>query len=232
MADYDIPAEVFEKERSAAFQEFYENWFEKPLGLLRHEVDTSFLNDLTDDERILAKNLLRRNLRSGHSHIIEGVALLNDRDAISILRTMLSETVEQSRRLTIAGSLWKLDRDQSFPREIEHMVRNGRGILKEAHFEQIEWLRDERSIEYMIEILDQGDAFAGFLALSRLNELEDNKRYLLGRDDFPHKPEYFLSNKNDKSFVRSLTNKLINFNPSSFVIATDDGIKSKPIGSQ
>lgn len=229
MADYDVPNETFKKKRSAAFQHFYHHWFEEPLGLLRHEVDTSFLHELTDEERILARELLRRNLNTGESHIIEGVALLGDRASIPILKEMLGNTVDASRRLVISGSLWKLDLDESFPKEIELMVRHGRGILKQAHLEQIEWLRDSRTIKYLIEILDEGDTFASSLALSRLNEIEDNKRYLIGRDDFLHTREYYLDRMDDEAFVQSMTERLNNYDPSTFDIATSGGIVSYQI---
>lgn len=231
MGDYDIPHKVFEKKRSEAFKQFYHNWFEEPLGLIRHEIDTEFLNDLTPAERELARDLLRRNLHLGSTHVIEGVALLDDKESIPTLKNMLAETMDASRRLTIAGSLWKLNKDESFPEEIDRMVSRGDRFLKEAHLEQILWLGDERSIGYLVDLVIEGDTFASFLALSRLNEIEDNKRYFLGRDEFPHQADYYLSRREDDSFLRTMVTKMVNYSPTTAVVTTVSGIVSRDIPS-
>lgn len=229
MAEYDIPDNIFEEKRSEAFKQFYHNWFEDSFGLTRGEVDLEFLNDLTPAEHKLAIDLLRRNLQLGYTHIIEGIALLDDRESIPTLKSILAETTDDSRRLTIAGSLWKLDKDESFPEEIERMISHANRFVKEAHLEQILWLGDERSIKYLVDLLVEGDTFASFLALSRLNEIEDNKRYFLGRDEFPHQPDYYLSHREDESFLRAMVTKMINYSPATAVMTTISGIVSTDI---
>jgi hypothetical protein len=229
MAEYEIPDRVFEKKRSEAFKQFFHNWFEDSFGLTRGEVDLEFLNDLTPTERDLAIDLLRRNLRLGYTHIVEGIALLDDKESIPTLKDMLAKSSDASRRLTISGSLWKLGKDESFPEEIERMVRKGDRSIKEAHLEQILWLGDKRSIRYLIDLMAEGDTFASFLALSCLNQIEDNKRYLLGRDEFPHQPDYYLSHRDDVLFVESMVTKMKNHNPSTFVMSTSAGIVSQEI---
>lgn len=229
MADYEIPDGVFRKARSRAFKQFYHNWFEEPLGLIRHEVDTRFLYDLKLEERVLAIDLLRRNLRLGHAHIVEGIALLDDKESVPTLKNMLAETTNASLRLTIAGSLWKLSKDESFLEEIERMVSQGDRFLKEAHLDQILWLGDERSIGYLVDLMSEGDTFASHLALSRLNEIEDNKRYLLATDELPHQPDYYRESCKDPSFIQTMVTKLINYSPETMVMTTVGGIVSKDI---
>ncbi|MBK9165021.1 MAG: hypothetical protein IPM21_14150 [Acidobacteria bacterium] len=224
MGSYDIPDELSVKALSGAFKKFYYNWFVNSFGLTRGEVDLEFLADLTTQERELAIGLLRRNLGLGHSHLVEGIGLLDDKESIPTLRTMLAETTDASRRLTIAGSLWKLCKDESFPKEIERMVKKGNRFVKEAHLEQILWLGDTRSIRYLIDLVAEGDTFAGSLALSRLNEIEDNKRYLLGRDEFPHQPDYYLRLRDDDYFLTTMLNKMINYSPATAIMTTVSGI--------
>ncbi|MCC6330225.1 MAG: hypothetical protein IT174_17080 [Acidobacteria bacterium] len=231
MAEYDIPDNIFETARSDAFRQFYHYWFEDSFGLNRHEVDLEFLNELTPAERGLAIDLLRLNLRLGCAHIIEGIALLDDNESIPTLKKMLAEMTDASRRLTIAGSLWKLGKDESFPEEIERMVSRGDSLLKEAHLEQILWLRDERSIRFLIDLLEEEDTFASFLALSRLNEIEDNKRYLLSRAEFPHQPDHYIENAGDDAFIQTMVSKMINYSPAIAVMSTVSGIVSKKIQS-
>lgn len=228
-ATYDIPSSILEERHSKAFQQFFHNWFEEPFGLIRHEVDTGFVDNLTLNERELAIDLLRRNLRLGHAHIIGGIALLDDKASIPILKGMFDETTDTSRKLTIAGSLWKLHKDPVFPLEIDRLVRRGRGIVKQAHFDQILWLGDERTISYLIDLLTDGDSFVSFLALSRLNEIEDNKRYLLSREAFPNQPDYYLGRRENAEFVESMVEKLNDYNPTEFVMETTSGIVSEAI---
>ena len=54
---------------------------------------------------------MRRNLKLRYTHIIEGTSALRDIGAVPILQAMLDEESDVSRRLTIAGALWKLSQD-------------------------------------------------------------------------------------------------------------------------
>jgi hypothetical protein len=61
------------------------------MALRRGELDLTFLNDLTQDELSLARDLIRRNLLVKHTNIFQGVEALRDVEAAPILRKMLSE---------------------------------------------------------------------------------------------------------------------------------------------
>ena len=111
---YDIPEEVRRGYHSPAFAQFLHHWFIDSMGLSRREVDLSFIKDLTPQETEVAKDLLRRNLRLRHTHVIEGVAEMADVAAVPFLQAMLVEEPDLSRQLTIAGTLWKLVGDPSF----------------------------------------------------------------------------------------------------------------------
>ena len=207
---YDIPVEAkrhFKDKRcSTAFRDFYTNFFVSEYGLTRREVDLAFLKNLTAHEVSLAKDLIRRNLKYGYSHIIEGAAALDDREAVPILREMLSRESNLSRRLTIAGSLWKIEKDPSFSACLREMADSDSQTLKEAHFYQIAWLGDERAISLLIELLEDEGSFVRYLALSRLNEIENKKRFI--GDPLPHTADHYLSLRDNVGFMRTMVDNL------------------------
>ena len=62
----------------------------------------------------MARLLIRSNLKCKRSHIISGTWALGDLEAVPPLRTMFEQEADESRRLLIAGALWKLDKDPVF----------------------------------------------------------------------------------------------------------------------
>ena len=113
---YDIPEEVARGPHSPAFAKFLSNWFGDTHALTHGELDLTFLEDLTAEELELAQEMVRRNLKLKYTHIIEGAAALHDIAAVPILRAMFNEESDESRRLTIAGALWKLIKDPDIHR--------------------------------------------------------------------------------------------------------------------
>jgi hypothetical protein len=152
---YDVPEEVARGPHSAAFSEFLRNWFGDTHALTHGELDLTFLEDLTPEELTLARELVRRNLKLKQNHIIEGVSALHDVDAAPILRTMLKEEPDASRRLTIAGVLWKLTKDPVFIEALDSAKASGSlgyfGMLK------VLWLDDSRAIDFLIDLLPEED---------------------------------------------------------------------------
>ncbi len=131
--EYDIPPHVGQGQHSRAFATFLQHYFVDSRGLMRREIDLQFLDNLTEQERTLAKELIRRNLTLRYSHIIDGVAALRDREAIPELKNMLTSEKDLSLRLTISGVLWMLDRDGVFVECLQQMVKSDDHYLKEAH---------------------------------------------------------------------------------------------------
>lgn len=197
---YDLPDELIPKPHSRAFADFIKYWFFQEMALLRRELDCSFLRDLTPEELDAARKLIRMNLRTRHVHIIEGAAALEDVEAVPMLRAMLAEESDESRRLTIAGSLWKLARDPVFVDCLEQMVTSQNASLKQAHDYQILWLGDERAIDFLVRLLDDADDFVKFLALSTLNSLEFGKGFLVPSHQLPSQPESYRARRSDPVF--------------------------------
>lgn len=197
---YEIPEEVVRQPHSSAFDQFLQNWFGNSWALTRGEVDLAFLNDLTSEEREIAMDLLRRNLGLKYTHIIEGVAALGDLTSVPILQAMLTAEPDASRQLTIAGTLWKLNQNVAFVDCLKRMKASKQATLKHAHFHQILWLGDERAIDFLIELLDDADRFVRFLALSTLNELEFERRFLVPETQLPCGSDHYRARRNDADF--------------------------------
>lgn len=197
---YEIPDEILRRPHSPAFASFLQHWFGDSRALTRGDVDLVFLNALTPEERAIATDLVRRNLPLKYVHVIEGVAALGDLTAVPVLRAMLASEPDASRQLTIAGVLWKLVQDEAFVECLSRMKSSDHTALKRAHFHQILWLADERAIDFLISFLDDADHFVRFLALSRLNELEFERRFFVPEAQLPHGPDHYRSRRDDAEF--------------------------------
>jgi hypothetical protein len=209
---YDLPDELIPKPHSRAFADFIKYWFFQPMALSRRELDCSFLHDLTPVELHAARKLIRVNLQTRHIHIIDGAAALEDVEAIPILRAMFADESEESRRLTIAGSLWKLARDPVFVDCLEKLVASPNHILKQAHYYQVLWLKDARSIDFMIRLLDDADDFVRSLALSTLNTLEFGQGFDEPSHQLPSQPDTYRARKNDPAFRSHMLAQLQSLN--------------------
>lgn len=203
---YDITDDVFQGQHSTAFLRFLRNWFVDSGKLTRHELDLSFLQEMSPDEAQLARALLRRNLPLKYTHIIEGLAALRDTDSIPTLREMLAVETDLSRRLTLAGSLWKLARDPVFVDCLNAMVESEGGNLKAAHLNQVLWLDDERAMDLLIVLLGDRDNFVRHLALSMLNMLEFQTTS--PNRAFARQPDDYRKRRNDAAFRALMVDQL------------------------
>jgi hypothetical protein len=109
---YEVPQELIDNPPSPEFRRFLLNWFGSSRvesGDMVHSATC-----LVPDELTLARELMRRNLKTRYIKIINGTWILGDTEAIPLLREMFGNEPEDSRRLTIAGALWKLCKDPVF----------------------------------------------------------------------------------------------------------------------
>ncbi len=136
---YDVPQDVIDGLHSPAFRQFLVYWF----GGVRVSFDERLTatNHLSAEEVALGQQLIRRALKSKHSHIISGTWALGDLEAIPLLRTMFDDEPDESRRLVIAGALWKLNKDPVF---IECLNRAKESGLLKVYFHlcHVLWLND------------------------------------------------------------------------------------------
>lgn len=197
---YDVPESIAIGPHSAAFDKFLRNWFGDIGAVGRGELDVTFLRDLTPEDLSLARQLVRRNLRVRHVHIIEAAGLLHDKEAVPILREMLGAESDLSWRLTIAGSLWKIDRDPLFIQCLEEAKSVRPSMFQYVHLFQVLWLDDERSVDFLIDLLDQKDATARAFALSLLNRLEFGREIGVPSNQMPHQPDLYRRVRNNADF--------------------------------
>jgi hypothetical protein len=201
---YDVPDEIAAGPHSPAFESFLRNWFGNPWALTHGELDLSFLEDLSPDELRTARALIRRNLRLGQTHIIQGAAALRDLEAVPILRAMLEAQDDLDRRLTIAGALWNLVRDPIFITCLGQARRSDRRFLVTAHLYSVVWLDDERALDFLVDLLDHWDSLARAMALDLLNMLEFGRTTLVPKE-MARGPEAYRSRRPDPAFREMMT---------------------------
>jgi hypothetical protein len=97
---------------SPAFRQYLLNWFGSNRVSFAERLRTA--NNLAPEETALARQLIRRNLKCRRSHIISGTWAPDDLEAVPPLRAMYDSEPDESRRLVIAGALWKLNKDPVF----------------------------------------------------------------------------------------------------------------------
>lgn len=197
LGKYEIPPLALKEPISGAFWQFFHHWFVDSLGLTRGDVDLSFLGELTPEETEVARDLLRRNLRLKYDHIIEGLAALGDVASVPALRAMLAVEQDYSRRLTIAGVLWILARDESFIDLLKRGIMAGDLYLKRALARYVVWLGDERAIDLLMDLVDDFDDSARSQALRLLNTLEAGHHLAGPTDDLPRRATDYLGRRND-----------------------------------
>ena len=150
---YDVPQEVVDGPHSPAFREFLLNWFGSHRRVSFDERLRS-ANDLAAEEITLAKQLIRQNLKSRHSHIISATWVLGDLDAAPLLSLLLEAEPKESVRLVIAGALWKLNRDPIFIECLKQAKETG--LFKVwFHLEQVLWLNDDRAVDFLIDLMPE-----------------------------------------------------------------------------
>lgn len=202
---YDVPEDVANGAHSPAFAKFLWNWFGDTRALTHGELDITFLRDLTSEDLSLAQQLIRRNLRLNQNHIIEGVSALHDVDAVPVLQRMLAEEPDISRRLTIAGTLWKVSRDPAFVACLEEAKSKSITVFATPHLWQVLWLDDERAIDFLMDLLETGEWSVQSLTLGLLNELEFGCRMGVPAAKMPHQRADYRKLRTDPVFRCHMT---------------------------
>ena len=208
--EYDIPSQMIVKGLSKAFKLFYHHYFVDSSQLRRREADLVFLDEFTAEELVLARQLIRRNLRLRYVHLIEAVATLNDHDGIPQLRDMLKDEPNLSLRLTITGTLWKLIKDDSFIDCVNEMVVSGSETLKEAHINDVLLIGDVRAINTLMDLLSDSGRFVQFLALKHLNTIEHRTSFIM--KDLPSSPDHYIRCREDTDFMAKMVEGLAWYN--------------------
>jgi hypothetical protein len=201
---FDVPEEVAAGPHSPAFEAFLRNWFGDTWALTHGELDLSFLHDLSPDELRTARELIRRNLKLGLAHIIQGAAALRDVEAVPALRAMLDAQEDIDRRLIIAGALWNLVRDPVFITCLDEAKKAG-GRTLAAHLYRVLWVDDERALDFLIDLLDQREREVWTLTLGLLNRLEFGQPFYVAAEKMPRQPKDYRDRRTDPAFRKEMT---------------------------
>jgi hypothetical protein len=173
-------------------------------GLARGEVDTSFFATMTDEEKGIAKQLIRNNLKLRQAHLFRASGKLKDEQALPILYEQLDCNTDLSWLLSIGQAIWKINGDKIYLDLLRKLQNHPSGTMKAAHFEQVTDFKDEESIEMVFGYLEDSDSFVRHLALSELNYL------LMGKHSFENRfdQDHFIKRRLDETFKRSLLHNL------------------------
>lgn len=201
---YQIDIDPTSEQFSQAFKDFYQNHFVNSYGLARSEVDTTFFKNMTDEEKEVAKRLIRENLNLRQAHLFRAAGELQDERALPILYEQLNNNTDLSWLLSIGQAIWKINGDKIYLELLRKLKMHPGGTMKAAHFEQVTDFKDEESIEMLLDYLEDPDEFVRHLALSRLNYLTTGKKSFENRFNRKH----FLKKRKDEKFKKELLHNL------------------------
>ena len=155
---------------------------------------------MTDEEKTLAKRLVRNNLKLRQVHLFQAAGELKDEQALPVLYEQLKSNSDLSWLLIIGQAIWKINGDKIYIELLRKLQNHPSGTMKAAHFEQVTDLKNEESIEMLMNYLDDSDSFVRHLALSELNYL------LTGQHSLEHKfdSKYFIALQKDDPFKNKL----------------------------
>ena len=152
-SEYKINIDIDSGNYSSAFNDFYYNHFVQPIGLGRKEIDTSFFQTMTDEEKEIAKGLIRDNLDKRNSIIIPAAGELKDEKALPQLYKLYETTDDFSWQLTIGRAIWNINSDKLYPELLRKLKEHPNKFVRTAHLNQVTDLQNMESIDLIYLIL-------------------------------------------------------------------------------
>jgi hypothetical protein len=191
---------------SIAFKDFYQNHFIDAYGLSRGDVDNYFFDAMTNEEKEIAKKLIRQNLKLRQAHLFKAAGILSDIEALPILYEQLNGNSDLSWRLTIGQAIWRINQDGIYADLLRELKKHPSDTMREAHFDQVTDLKNEESVEMLFDLLNDKSGLVKSMTVSKLN-------YILagGNEQKPtFDRDYFLDKQNDTELKKELLEKLKN----------------------
>lgn len=201
---YQIDIDPDSKQFSQAFKDFYYHHFVNSYGLARREVDTSFFQSMTDEEKNTAKQLIRDNLKLRQAQLFQAAGELKDEEALPVLYEQLKANTDLSWLLSIGQAIWKINGDKVYLELLRKLEDYPDASMKVAHFEQVTDFKDEESIQMLLNYLNDPDKLVRRLAVSKLNYLTTGQHAVEERYD----RKYFLKKNQDETFKKALLDNL------------------------
>ena len=204
VSEYFIDIDPNSDSLSKAFKDFYQNHFINAYGLSRNEVDTYFFESMSENEKKIAKRLIRQNLKLRQSHLFKAAGILKDKEALPILYDQLNANSDLSWLLVIGQAIWRINTDDIYPKLLRQLKEHSSDTMREAHFDQIVDLKNKESIEMLFSYLSDKSKLVQSMAISKLNFLSAGKHEQKQRYD----KEYFMTKKTDEKFKNDLLENL------------------------
>ncbi len=174
--------------------------------MTRGDVDSYFFNEMTAEEKEIAKRLIRQNLKLRQAHLFRAAGLLQDKEALPILYDKFQNNTDPSWLLTIGQAIWKLNGDDLYPKLLRQLSEHISDTMREAHFDQVTDLKNEESIEMLFDYLNDKSDLVKSMTVSKLKSILVGKYKQNQRFD----RDYFLSTRNDTELKSKLVEKLKN----------------------
>ena len=161
---------------------------------------------MTDEEKELAKRLIRDNLKLRQAHLFRAAGELKDQQALPILYEQFNSNIDLSWLLSIGQAIWRINGDRIYLELLKKLQHHPSGNMKAAHFEQVTDFKDEESIEMLLDYLEDQDDLVRRLALSKLNYLATGKYGFENRFNIKH----LLKRRKEETFKKELLHNLQN----------------------
>jgi len=120
---YDVPKSSIAGEVSTAFTRFVTDVF--VYQGRDGPIDAASVAGLSPSEVELAKDLIRRNLHLGYSHLLQAAAALQDQGAVPQLEALLAQAGDLGRRVGIARSLLTITGDRKYEQAVREWEELG-----------------------------------------------------------------------------------------------------------
>ena len=159
---------------------------------------------MPENEKQIAKRLIRQNLKLRQSHLFKAAGILKDEEALPILYDQLNANTDLSWLLVIGQAIWKINGDEIYSKLLRQLKKHSSDTMREAHFEQIVDLKNKESIEMLFSYLNDESRLIQSMTLSKLTFLSAGKHEQKQRYD----KEYFLMKKTDEKFKDGLLENL------------------------
>lgn len=212
--EYDFGILESHEAYSREFRKFIFYYFIEGMYVLRQEIEVSFLDSLTPKERLLAKQLVRNNLRLDHTILYYGAKGLKDYGSVPYLIRRFATETDYGLLLEISQAIRKITDDnfyrQPFKSSLQDMsdtdIRDITISYQTLESEHLAGIPDKQPIEILLSALDYSTEYVSVAALLELNYIESNVRH---RESLlPHNAEYYKAKQGQDDFLEEMDNKL------------------------